>query len=151
MKNKLGLNDLDVLDVEEALVAYKSSLLNEKVSFNQTNFNLDYLIKLNDFLFGDLYTYAGKISSRYTQDDHFYIHSIVDRIVLLIESNSQNVEELLFLIKELIDMQIFECGNKRTILLFLNSMINAYKNYNKEYFEDLQEDIQECVRERFIY
>ena len=78
MQNKLGLNELDVLDLEEALVSYKTSLLNEKISFNQTDFNLDYLIKLNEFLFGDLYTYAGKISNRYTQDDYFYIHSMVN-------------------------------------------------------------------------
>ena len=32
MQNKLGLNELDVLDLEEALVSYKTSLLNEKIS-----------------------------------------------------------------------------------------------------------------------
>lgn len=150
MKNKLGLNELEILDVEEALVAYKASLLDEKVSFNQTNFDLDYLIKLNEFLFGDLYTYAGKISDRYEQDDYLYINSLVQQIVFLVESCNPDIEQIQYLVKELADMQIFECGNKRTILLFIDSIINVYKTYNKDYYEELHSAIHGCVRERFM-
>ena len=112
MKNKLGLNEMDILDVEEALLAYKASILNEKVSFNEDNFNLNYLLKLHKFLLGDIYYYAGSISNRYDEEDWKYINSLVEDTVFLIENRSQDIDNILSNIKELIDMQILKAETK---------------------------------------
>lgn len=147
--NKLGLNDLDILDVEEALVDFKASLIDEKVSFNQTTFDLYYLIKLNEFLLGDLYYYAGQITNGYDNQDLFMINSKISDIVNLISHNTKNEDEILALVKELINMQLFGNGNKRTILVFLRNVINVYKSYDEEYYSSLLDNITENVEALF--
>ena len=132
MNNKLGLSDISY--IEEELVEYKSKLINEYITFNEKDFNLNYLIKLYDFLFGDLYYNTNKLSKRVEETNK--IESIIKEIKEMIY-NMEDKQIILDRINDLICMQIFDDGNNRVIKLFFQNIIQACMNNNKEYYNEL--------------
>ena len=137
MNNKLGLSDISY--IEEELVDFKSKLLNEYITFNEEDFNLKYLIKLYDFLFGDLYFNTNKLSNRV--EDTNKIESIIKEINTMIY-NMEDKQIILDRINDLICMQIFDEGNNRTIKIFFQNIIKVCMIKNKEYYEELYNSLE---------
>lgn len=131
MNNRLGLNEFDLEIIEEKIYDFKSKLIDEKFTFNEKEFNLNYLIKLHEFLFGDLYFDNG-ISKRIKEEDIINISSKINEIVDLIKYDNEN-DDVNKSVNDLKDMQIFDDGNNRTIDLFVDIVCKSF-NYelNKE-------------------
>lgn len=141
MRNKLGLENDEIESIESKLYDLKSSFIDYRVTFNVGDFNLDYLIKLHDFLFGDLYYDTDSISDRYKDEDKILFESKIQEIISLIKSEG-DPGVIASLINELIDYQIFDDGNSRTIHLFFNNVIDCYEMHNEEYANMLKEEIK---------
>ena len=133
MKNKLGLDDESLELFEAKTFEVKSSLLTDKVTFNTNGFNLEYLIKLHDYLFGDLYYDCDKLSSRI--DNESEIEAKIEELIDMI-SYASDVEYIKIALDELIDMQIFDDGNNRTISTFFKIIAKSYCK-DKDYYEEL--------------
>ena len=126
MDNKLGLNEFDLEYYRNIICEFKSSLLDEKITFNCSEFNIDYLKSLHEYLFGDLYYDAGNISKRYNESDYKMIDRKIKEVIDLIFYESE-VDFVCEQIKEIINMQIFKDGNSTTINLFFKHVINDYR------------------------
>ncbi len=138
MNNKLGLNEQDLEVFEEQLFNFKSSLIDYRVTFNESEFNLSYLIKLHNFLFGDLYD-NDNISDRF-KDDSELLDKKIKELVSLIEYEYEDIEYINNMITELINMQIFDDGNNRTINCFIKNVVNSYRDKNPSYYDLLLND-----------
>jgi fido (protein-threonine AMPylation protein) len=126
MENKLGLTENEIIKVEDQIFELKSKLVDYRFTFDTDGFGINYLIRLHDFLFGDLYYNAGKISERYLDADKEIIDENIKRIVDLIKSHDDDISYIVELIQDLINNQIFDDGNSRTINLFFNIVIDCY-------------------------
>ena len=145
IKNKAGLSDDDLVEIEEKIFEYKSKLLDYRFTFNEEYFGIIYLLKLHEFLFGDLYDYAGGMSERYKDSDKGHFDKEIKTIVSLISSKS-DVTHIANLINDLIDEQIFDDGNSRTIHLFFDNVINCYYEQEDDYAKSLKEEIKKSGR-----
>ena len=145
MNNKLGLDNDAIVEVEEKLVEYKSKLVDYRFTFDVDNFGIIYLLRLHEFLFGDLYFEAGKMSERYKDSDKGHFEKEIKTIVSLIGSKS-DVTHIADLINDLIDEQIFDDGNSRTIHLFFDNVINCYFAKEDDYVKALKEEIKKSGR-----
>jgi len=136
MNNKLGLSDNDLEFYEDQIFDFKSSLLDEKITFNCSEFDLEYLKRLHSFLYGDLYESAGYISKRYNKSDYDMINSKIKEVVDMIfyEIDASLVLNKIY---EIIDMKIFEDGNNKVVKLFFDRIINMYKSNNPDYVYEL--------------
>ncbi len=144
-KNKVGLNYDDLVDIEEELFKFKSKILDYRFTFNQEYFGIEYLLKLHEFLFGDLYDSAGKISDRYNESDKEEFDIDIKVIVSLISSKNPDIAHIEDLINDLIDKQIFDDGNSRTIRLFFNNIIDCFY-LDDEYGKELKENLKKSGR-----
>ena len=144
-KNKVGLNYDDLIDIEGELFKLKSKLLDYRFTFNQEYFGIEYLLKLHEFLFGDLYDYAGKISDRYDESDKEEFDADIRTIVSLISSKNPDIAHIADLINDLVDKQIFDDGNSRTIHLFFNNIIDCFY-LDGEYGKELKEKLKKSGR-----
>lgn len=148
MENKLGLSDYEIEELEQKLVEVKLSLINYKFTFNTDSYGIDYLTRLHDFLFGDIYYDTNRISNRYEESDAELFDGKIKNITSLIQSRNADFELITTLIQELIDDQIFDDGNSRTISVFFNNFIDAYFDVNDEYAITLKEEIKKGGRKR---
>ena len=146
MENKLGLNESTIQKIEEELVEFKSKLVDYRFTFGMTDFNFKYLLRLHEFLFGDLYYDAGKISKRYQEEDIDVFDRKIKTIVELIKTKDPDIENIAILINELIDDQLFDDGNSRTIHLFFNNVINCYHYEGDDYAVALKNAIKKSGR-----
>lgn len=146
MSNKLGLNGEAIQEVEEKLVEYKSKLVDYRFTFGVAEFGITYLFRLNEFLFGDLYYDAGRMSKRYQEKDKLVIDRKIKYIVELIKMKDPDVDNIAYLINDLIDDQIFDDGNSRTIHLLFETVINCYHSVNDDYAVALKEAIKRNSR-----
>ncbi len=145
INNKVGLDDDALIDIEEKIFEFKSKILDNRFTFNQEYFGIIYLLRLHEFLFGDLYDYAGKMSERYKDSDKGHFEKEIKTIVSLIGSKS-DVTHIADLINDLIDEQIFDDGNSRTIHLFFDNVINCYFAKEDDYVKALKEEIKKSGR-----
>ena len=144
-KNKVGLDDDDLTEFEEQLFECKSKIIDYRFTFNQKYYGIEYLLKLHEFLFGDLYYYAGRISDRYNESDKEKFNRDIKFIVSLISSKSPNIEHIVDLINEFVNMQIFVDSNSRTVHLFFNIVIDCFYP-DDEYGRELKEELKKCKR-----
>jgi fido (protein-threonine AMPylation protein) len=137
MDNKLGLDDFELESLQDKLYELKLSLLSDKMTFNSDGFNLKYLKGLHDYLFGDTLYNADKLSKRIDNEDEIdkKISDIVDMI-----SYQVDIELVKEAIDDLINMQIFDDGNNRTINAFFRNIIISYNNGNS-YYQELLDNI----------
>ena len=146
MRNKLGLSEYDIEEVETKIVEMKSQLLDYRFTFGTDHFGIKYLLKLHDFLFGDMYYDAGQLSSSYVERDKDEFDKRINRIVALIKKQDSNISQIAELITDLVDAQIFEDGNSRTIHLFFDNVINCFFPEENDYTRALKEEIRKTGR-----
>ena len=124
MDNKLGLNISELNAVEYQIVKTKLKVIDEYMDFNSNNL-FDYLKKLNLFLFEDLYMFNDSNMRVISEKELSRIEEIMFLIRLsALENNLSSLKNLLL---ELYDHQIFQIGNKRTIIGFLKVLNNSYE------------------------
>ena len=139
MKNRLGLNDYKLLIVERRLINNKLKLLNNYFTFNDNLFSFDYLIKLHRFLFCDIY-FEEIVSARdFDLIELYNIQSILDSIKEICSQNPVNIDDLLYKIDELWNLQPFYNGNTRTMMGYLAIL-------NCEFLLDLDIDFDREIK-----
>jgi len=112
----------------ENLIKYKIDILDEEITFGKTTYDVEYLIKLHKFLYGDVYEWAGQIRKSVTKEDIEETNSVIETLVILSQCFVPELyEEYLETIDYLKYMQIFKDGNKRTIYAFVKQLICAYR------------------------
>ena len=136
MKNKLGLTYYKMLDVERKLVNYKLNLLDETYTFNGDIFSIDYLIKLNEFLFSDIHPDEFVRLRELNSIDRDYIKCLLNKVKSSAESN--NIKELIDTVEEIWYYQPFIVGNTRTIIAYL-------KVINEAFLLDIPIDVNEEI------
>lgn len=126
MKNKLGVSEFKLKEVEFKIVNFKFNLLDEYFTFNSNIFELDFLSKLHNFLFSDLY-FDYQLQIRTLSKEHRdYINSMFKKIENICKSSNSSKEILLDLIYNIWDLQPFFDGNTRTLLAYLKILNDAF-------------------------
>lgn len=126
MNNKLGLDGYNFERVEKELVKKKFLLLDEMFTFNEQKYNLDFLNKLNEFLFRDIY-YDEDLGLRNLKDSQIkLLEKRLELIVNICVFNPQKNEQILYLISQIWDIQPFNTGNTRTLIGFLKILSSAF-------------------------
>lgn len=147
--NKLGVSNKEMEEIENRLFEVKSQLVSPNFTFDENEFGIIYLIRLHDFLFGDLYYDEDKMSERYHDSDKKIFEIKIKRIVYLIKNQYKHINYIYELIQELIDDKIFNIGNKRTINLFFNNVIDYYLKDDSEYKSELKNMLFESMERTF--
>ena len=136
--NKIGVNEYKLRDIEKKIVNFKLNLLDETFIFNEDEFDLKYLKKLNDFLFQDFY-FEEELGYRYESGIELsIIENKLYQIKKICIHNPEKIEEILNLIYEIWDLQPFMVGNTRTMIAFL-------KILNMAYLLDLEIDVNKKI------
>ena len=134
LKNKLGITDSDtLLTAERELTSLK--LASAKLNYIKGSFDFDHLRRIHRYLFGDIYTWAGKIRNvdiakgnqfclcynieRYAQS----IFQKLNRENFLIDSSNVPIR-LAYYLSEINVLHPFREGNGRTQRLFIEYLAN---------------------------
>ena len=109
------------------------SILDSRFTFNEKVIGLEYLRKLHNFLFEDIYFTAGTFSKRVDEE----VIKIAEKIMFDIYSLLEyiNYEEIKLQInnklEELINLQLFDDGNHRVVSSYFKLIIEPYTKDNK--------------------
>ena len=139
MQNKIGQNDYYLEKVEREIINKKLSLLDETFSFNQSEFNLKYLDKLNKFLFIDFYNDNEVGLRKMELIESKVIEFYLNKIIKICIYTPDNVEYILKLICEIWYLQPLNYGNTRTLIGFL-------KVINHSFLLDLDIDLTKEIK-----
>lgn len=127
MKNKLGISAYTEEEITNKIYNFKFNILDESFTFNCQNLDIKYLQNLHDFLFGDVMPKAGIIRSAYNEEDIKEINLVLSNLKeMLIYRNYYPLEEIKYLIKDIINMQLFDDGNNRVVSAYLKQLCNCY-------------------------
>lgn len=127
MKNKLGISAYTEEEITNKIYNFKFNILDESFTFNCQNLDVKYLQSLHEFLFGDVMPTAGIIRSAYNEEDIKEINLVLSNLKeMLIYRNYYPLEEIKYLIKDIINMQLFDDGNNRLISAYLKQLCNCY-------------------------
>lgn len=126
MHNKIGINEYRLRDIEKEIVNLKLSILDDRFTFNENEFNLSYLIKLNNFLFNDFYFDNAKGTRNLEEKEIINIESTLKLITKNCISNPEDIQQTLCLIEKIWNLQPFVVGNTRTMIAFLKVLNEAF-------------------------
>ena len=109
------------------------SILDSRFTFNEKIIGLEYLRKLHNFLFGDIYFTAGTFSKRVDEEVIKIAEKIMFDIYSLLEYiNYEEVKlEINKKLEELINLQLFDDGNYRVVSSYFKLIIEPYIKDNK--------------------
>lgn len=135
LKNKLDIHDSNkLLEKEKQIVLVKSYILRQNKI--QYTFDKKHFLYLHEFLFGDIYPFAGKFRTENIYKGSFtfasweYIESELDRLLkelslenYLVNLNKENLSKrLAYYLSELNVLHPFREGNGRTIREFIREI-----------------------------
>lgn len=131
MENKLGVNEYKLLDIEKKIINLKLNLLDVTYTFNKSTFDFEYLIRLNAYLFSDLY-YEKDFGIRYlSKEEICTIEEYLKNITHIWINNPTDFDSILNYIESIWDLQPFVVGNTRTMVAYLKMIdICFLLNYN---------------------
>lgn len=137
MKNKLGINEFRLNEIERKIVNLKLNMLDETFTFNKKELNLDYLISLNKFLFNDFYCGDESVIRNLSANEVEIINKYLKNIIIVCVNDPENIEIILSLIEEIWHLQPFIVGNTRTLIAYLKILSKCFLleievNVNKE-------------------
>lgn len=119
MANKLGVNEYKLLDIEKRIINLKLNLLDVTYTFNKSVFDLEYLIRLNEFLFSDFY-YESDFGPRVLSKEEIEtIDGYLRNITHICIGNPNDIKSILNYVEEIWDLQPFIVGNTRTMIAYL--------------------------------
>ncbi len=125
MDNNLGLNSNKLTDVERKIINLKLHLLDYSFTFNCNNFNIEFLKRLNGFLFNDFYSdndlrpLDEKIINK--------INKMLDDIIYICINDKNNIKKIIELVKEIWNFQPFLVGNTRTLIAYLKILNECFE------------------------
>ena len=128
VENKLGIRNYSKLQmIEKELVSTKIKLLDEQVTFNMETLNLEFLIKLHYFLFGDIYFQKDLEIRTITDLEYKKLNKLFELLVQMgLEGIDIKYKSLEIILKKIWELQLFGDGNTRTVLAFLKLYIKYY-------------------------
>ena len=125
MKNKLGLNEYKLLDIERKIVNTKLNLLDEYFTFNELKFDFEYIKQLHNFLFCEFY-YEEDLGTRIIAEEEIKLINNYLNEINYICINKGNSDEVLNIIKKVWYLQPFIVGNTRTLIAYLKILDSAF-------------------------
>lgn len=127
-RNKLGITDVFQLEeVENTIVAVKLGLLDETITFGQQQLDLEYLQKLHEFLFGDIYYDSDlKLRSSYKSEELVKIEHGLMRLHEAGQRQEIDSKALSDACSNLWRLQLFHDGNARTVWGFMKTFIDYH-------------------------
>lgn len=125
MKNKLGLNEYKLLDIERKIVNTKLNLLDEYFTFNELKFDFEYIKQLHNFLFCEFY-YEEDLGTRIIDEEEIKLINNYLNEINYICINKSNSDEVLNIIKKVWYLQPFIVGNTRTLIAYLKILDSAF-------------------------
>ena len=124
--NKLGLPNQKDLDVEKQLVNFKLNIIDETFTFNREMMDFVYLKRLNKFLFSDLYYEFQSGTRIMNNEERKKVDDMLLRILEICLYEPENIEDILNIIQELWELQLFYEGNTRTLFAYLKILNSAF-------------------------
>ena len=125
-KNKIGISEFRLVEIEKQIVKTKLNLIDEYCTFNEEKIEFEYLKKLNTFLFGDLY-YKEDIGIRkISKTEKELINQYLSKLIYLCKYKKDSKNEMLDIMKKIWELQPFKIGNTRTLLAYLKVLNNAF-------------------------
>lgn len=121
MENIIGVGQEKLEDLEQKLVNEKIKFLDEYCTFGCDKYDSEYLLKLNNFLFGDLYGPLCYRLSAYNGIIDSYLHTINEE-----GTGNKNIEVIFQRLQALWELQPFLVGNTRTFAAFIKIINEAY-------------------------
>lgn len=139
IKNKLGVRNYEHLaQVEKEIVSTKIKLLDDRITFNIDELNLEFLVRIHKFLFGDIYDEEYTTTRQVTNKELKDLNNIFTQLMKLgIVGENIDLQLLESLFVKLWYYQLFYDGNTRTLLAFLKIYIEYYQ-LPVEYKTDLE-------------
>lgn len=125
MISKIGVSEYKLDTYEYNSVKFKLSQLDEEFTFNEPTLNYNFLVKLNKFLFEDIYGFKTLENKNIKNNDIEEINSIFDNIIY--SCIDKNYSELLKNIINLWEKQVLIIGNTRTLIGLLIIINLGYK------------------------
>lgn len=127
MENKLGVSEFALIDIEKKIINLKLNLLDYTYTFNKSTYDLEYLIRLHEYLFSEFY----EKEDLGTRDlDDFEIQTINFKLnnitSLCIENDCNNIDKITSLIEEIWHLQPFIVGNTRTMIAYLKILNDSF-------------------------
>ena len=136
--NKLGINEYKLRDIERKIVNLKLNLLDYYFTFNLEKYDLNYLLRLHLFLFGDIYYEEDLSLRKLEQVEIDLINDYMSKIQVL-SNDPYNINIIIDLISEIYTLHPFKNGNTRTLYAFL-------KIINEEYLLGLDIDVNKDIK-----
>ncbi len=136
--NKLGINEYKLRDIERKIVNLKLNLLDYYFTFNLEKYDLNYLLRLHIFLFGDIYYEEDLSLRKLEQIEIDLINDYMSKIQVL-SSDPSNINIIIDLISKIYTLHPFKNGNTRTLYAFL-------KIINEEYLLGLDVDVNKDIK-----
>ena len=121
MENIIGVSQDKLESLEQKLVNEKLKFLDEYCTFGCDKYDADYLLRLNNFLFGYLYGPLCYRLSAYNGIINSYMYTINEEGV-----GDKNLDVIFDRLQALWDLQPFLVGNTRTFAAFIKIINEAY-------------------------
>ncbi len=124
--NKLGLPDEKMKYIESEIIEAKSRLISKEFTFDTSYYGIIYLIRLHEFLYGDLYFDGDKMSEKFFDSDKEILDQKILKVVSSLNSRDKDTDYIVRLMQELKDEEIFDIGNSETMDIFYKLIIDFY-------------------------
>ena len=124
--NKLGISEYRLREIEKEIINLKLRLLNSYYTFNNTKYDLTFLIRLNSFLFSDFYFKDERGTRDLSIKEKELIESKLEKISYLCLNNPNELKEILLLIEEIWHLQPFIVGNTRTLVALIKILNESF-------------------------
>lgn len=139
MQNKLGiLDDRTLEQIEELLIKNKIMMLNYEFTFNESEYNFNFLVKIHEYLFASIYDFDNHHLNSYVDDNIINEVNKLLRMLSLKGIIGEFDHESLEILYLLWQMQIFINGNTRTLIAFLKIYISAFRLESFIDFKDIE-------------
>lgn len=107
MKNKLGINESLVEDIERKISGIKLDLLDERFTFNNEKLYIEYMKSLNNFLFDSIYYDEQLGIKEETKEQIYLINYYLDEIIYLSTYHKEEVIHILELLQKNVGIATF--------------------------------------------
>lgn len=137
IQNKLGITDIEYLNkIEFEIIKNKIDLLDYRYTFNESEYSVEFLIKLHKYLFDDIYFLENNDLQDYVDEEYYQkanklIKDLIDKGI-----NKQFDRQTSDVFYELYAMQLFKDGNARTLIAFFKIYLQAFNiNFKFDFFD----------------
>lgn len=119
--NGIGVDKENVEILLKKLIREKLEFLDEYSTFNCDKYDSKYLLKLNKFLFGDIYDNLNYRFEEYRKMVDNYLSIIINECI-----GNKNLDVIFSNLESIWHIQPFEVGNTRTIVAFIKVINQSF-------------------------